>query len=115
MRLSKSSISLLIASLLCDTDSLTLDSEFAVDIEELHERETLWCVCDDRGVQAREKYLDCELDRKFRESRDRECEFRDDRDLCDCEPRDLDRDLHDRESLVRDFCDRDCRDLEFRE
>ena len=115
MRLSKSSISLLIASLLCDADSLTLDSEFAVDIEELRERETLWCVCDDRGVQAHEKYLDCELDRKFRKFRDWECEFRDDQDFCDCEPRDLDRDLRDRESLVRDFCDRECRDLEFRE
>ena len=70
MRLSKSSISLLIASLLCDADSLTLGSEFAVDKEELRERETLWCVRDGREVQAREKYLDCELDREFRESHD---------------------------------------------
>ena len=129
MRLSKSAISLLIASLLCGADSLTLGSEITVDKEGLRERETLWCVRDDRDVQAREKYLDGELDREFPESREWECEFRDldsrDWDLYDRAPADLDRDsrdrvslvhdLCDRDSLIRDICDRECRDLEFRE
>lgn len=123
MRLSKSTISFLRASsLLLGANSLTLGSDFADDIEERRERESLWCLRDKRDVYSREKCLDCEWDRESCEScesRERECEFRvldsRDSDLLDCGPLDLDRGSRDREFLVLDFCDRECRDLEFRE
>ena len=35
--------------------------------------------------------------------------------MCDCEPRDLDRESRERESRVSEFRDRVCLDLDFRE